>query len=387
MKIAKWFGLLLLGAAPLLNGCAGFWNPPASTTTATTTTTLTSGVFFVLNINTAQIVSYYVDAGTLTQIATYATPNTPLALAVSPSNGFLYLSTVNGIYIYTIASGGTLTLGNSSSIISNDQPYALQVDSTGTWLVEGNCSVAELCAIPISTSTGLPTSKTEQVASLPSSDVHRLTISPDNNNVFVALGTNGTAVIPFTSGNANPFGTVGNIPVTTNLGAAAISVAVDPSDRLLYIGEINGVVSNNSGGLRVFKYASLPTIAEITGSPFATGGLGPSSILPISSGSYVYVANELTSSGSAGLIKGFSITNSSGVYSLTALGSTFSAGITTMGLAQDSTAKFVFAVSSGGSYDLTGYVFDAANLGYLDTVAQSKTGTDPVLASAIAAAH
>ena len=116
MKIVKWAGWLLLGAVPFLSGCDGFWNAPASSSSTTlTTTTLSSGVFYVLNIETSQIVAYYVDAGKLTQIATYSTPATPITLTVAPSNIFLYLSTVNGIYLYTISSSGTLTLGNSSS--------------------------------------------------------------------------------------------------------------------------------------------------------------------------------------------------------------------------------------------------------------------------------
>lgn len=386
MKRNKWFGVLLLGLTPWLNGCAGFWNAPASSSSSLTTTTLSSGVFWVLNIETQQIVAYYVDAGTLKQLGTYATPATPIALAVSPSNSFLYLSTVDGIYLYTIGSSGTLTLANGAGVISTDQAYSLQVDSTGTWLVEAVSGVADLYAIPVSASTGKPTSSTEQYVNLSGSSIQQLTISPDNAYVFVAMGTGGTAVVPFTSGNTDPFGSVTTIAVKGSSGAA-LSVAVDPSDRLFYIGETAATSGSNTGGLRVFKYASLPSISELSNSPYAAGGLAPYSILPISTGSYVYVANRQTASSSAGLIEGYSVTSSSGAYALTALGSTFSAGTHTVALAEDNTDEFVFAVSAGGSYDLSGYVFDSTNAGYLDTVIQTTTGTDPVLASAIAAAH
>lgn len=386
MKMKKWIGVLLLGAMPWLNGCAGFWDPPSSSSGSTTTTTLTSGVFWVLNIETAQIVAYYVKSGTLTAIATYATPATPIALAVAPSNNFLYLSTVNGIYAYTVGSSGTLSLANSSKPISTDQAYTLQVDSTGSWLVEAISGIGDVFAIPLSTSTGLPSSSSEPYVAIAGTSVQQLTISPDNTYVLVAMGTAGTAVVPFASGNANPFGTAGTIAVKGSSGAA-LSVAVDPSNRLFYVGETSATSGSNSGGLRVFKYASLPSIAELSGSPYAAGGLAPYSILPISTGSYVYVANRQTSSGSGGLIEGYSVATSSGNYTLTALGSTFSAGTHTVGLAEDSTEQFVFAVSAGGSSDLTGYVFDLTNLGYLDTVVQSSTGTDPVQASAIAAAY
>jgi len=390
MKITKWVSVLLLGAMPLLNGCSNFWQAPSSSSDGTTTTTLSSGVFWVLNIKTAQIVAYYVNAGTLTKIAYYSTPDTPVALTVAPSNSFLYLSTLNkGIYIYTINSSGTLTLSNSSSPISTDQAYAMQVDSTGTWLVEAMSGTASLYAIPISSSTGLPTASTEQSVGIAGSSIQQLTISPDNANVFVAMGTSGTATVPFAAGTAataNPFGTATTIPVKGGSSGSALSVAVDPSNRLLYIGETSATSGSNSGGLRVFKYGgSTPT--ELSNSPYAISGLAPYSILPVYSGSYVYVANRQTASGTAGLIKGFSIASSSSSYTLTALGSTFSAGTHTVGLAEDSSHQFVFAVSADGSYDLSGYVYDSTNSGYLDTVIQSTTGTDPTQASAIAAAH
>jgi 6-phosphogluconolactonase (cycloisomerase 2 family) len=161
-------------------------------------------------------------------------------------------------------------------------------------------------------------------------------------------------------------------------------VAVDPSSRLLYIGETVATSGSNSGGLRVFNFS---TLKEVSGSPYASGGLAPYSILPISTGDYVYVANRQTSSSSAGDIAGFSIAESDSVYSLTALGSTFKAGTHPVALAEDNSGTFVFTVSFGGSPDLTGYTFDSTNAGYLDSVISSTTGTDPVEASAIAAAH
>ncbi len=66
-----------------------------------------------------------------------------------------------------------------------------------------------------------------------------------------------------------------NIPVI-NIAGAAVSVAVDPNSRLLYIGETAAISGSNSGGLRVFNYS---TLAEVTGSPFATGGLAPYAIV------------------------------------------------------------------------------------------------------------
>ncbi len=56
-------------------------------------------------------------------------------------------------------------------------------------------------------------------------------------------------------------------------------------------------------------------------------------------------------------------------------------------MVEDNSGQFIFAVNFGGSPDLKGYVFDTTTAGALDAVISSSTGTDPVKATAIAAAH
>jgi 6-phosphogluconolactonase (cycloisomerase 2 family) len=390
MRVRQWTWLAVSGAL-FLAGCKGFWDAPATTTTTTTTTTLTSGDFYVLNVATNQVVGLYVNAGTLTALP--GTPPTlsaaPIAITVAPNNAFLYVSTLGGIFVYTIASNGELTIGNAGQAISADPAASMRVDATNSWLVEAVSGSSYAYAIQINPTTGALASTTEQTAVLPATTVEQVTISSDNSEVFVAMGSAGTAVIPFNSAGADPFGTVGNIAVK-NAGGAALSVAVDPvptgatAPRLLYIGETVATSGSNTGGLRVFDFA---TLKEITGSPFAISGLAPHSILPFLSGDYVYVVSRQTSSGATGVIAGFSLSDTNSVLALTALGSTFAAGTNPQGLVEDNTGAFVFAVDYGGNPDLLGYTIDSTHPGYLDTVISSATGTDPVQASAIAAWH
>jgi 6-phosphogluconolactonase (cycloisomerase 2 family) len=343
-----------------------------------------------MNVETKQVAGYYVNAGILTVLpgSPVTVPATPLAIAVSPNGSLLYVSTADGIYVYTISSTGQLTLGNASGPISSDQAISMQVSPDNDWLIEVATGAPYVYAIPIDSSTGAITSKTEQFAVLPASTVQQVAISPDETFVLVAMGSEGTATVPFTAADANPFGAVGKIAPVNSAGAA-ISVAVDPlqsgqtAPRLFYIGETAATSGSNTGGLRAFNFS---TLKEITGSPFGSQGLAPYSILPISTGNYVYVVNRQTSSGSTGVIAGFSISSSSSTYSLTALGSNFAAGTNPVAMAEDSTGTFVFAVDYGGSPDLKGYTFDSTNAGYLDGVISAATGTDPVQASAIAAA-
>jgi 6-phosphogluconolactonase (cycloisomerase 2 family) len=380
-------------AALCLTGCTGFWNAPSgSSGGGTGSTTLSSGDIYVLNVATSQMIGLYVNAGTLTALpgSPYALSAAPIAIAVAPNNAFLYVSTLGGIFIYNVnTSTGELTLGNSGQPISSDPATSMQVDSTNTWLVEGVSGTSNLFAIHVSASTGLLASNTEQTTVLPATSFQQIAVSPDDTFVLAAMGAGGTATVPFNPNNANPFGTVGTIGVRNATGAA-LSVAFDPipsgstAPRLFYIGETVATSGSNTGGLRAFNFS---TLKEITGSPFAIGGLAPYSILPLSTGDFVYAVSRQTSSGNAGVIAGFSIATANSAFTLTALGSTFAAGTNPQSLVEDNTHSFVFAADFGGSPDLIGYTFDTTTAGNLDKVISNATGTDPVQAGAVGALH
>jgi 6-phosphogluconolactonase (cycloisomerase 2 family) len=403
MKPLRWARLLpalFLVIMPFIQGCGDFWQAPSggSGGGGGTSTTLSSGVFYVLNQTTKQIVAYQINSGSLNTIGSYTLNSAPSAIAIAPGNGFLYVSTVTGIYLYTIASGGGLTVGNSGSAISSDVAAAIAVDTTGTWLVDAETVTGGVSvnAISINSSTGALNSTTEQTQTftVANAGVDQMAISGDDAYIFLALGEGGTLIDPFTSGNTNPLGGKATTVATKTTGASALSVAVDPGStttppRLFYIGETEA--SSNSGGLRAFDYSALVssgTTTEISGSPYASGGLAPTVILPDATGSYVYVASGQGAT-SDGILQGFNIasntTTSPTTYTLSSI-STVATGIQPAGLAEDSDENFVFAVSSGGSDDLDIFIFDTTTLGKLDTSNLStSTGTDPTGAVAVAA--
>ena len=386
MKLVK-CAWMLLAMTLLLTGCGNFWKAPSSSGSGgTTSTTLSSGYFYVINQSTKQLVAYDINSGALNQIAVYNLSAAPYAIAIAPSNSYLYVSTVAGIYLYTIGSGGALTIGNNGGVVSSDPAAAMAVDTSGAWLVDAvqGTSGVQLDAIPLNTD-GTYTGGTvgSEQYSLTNATVHQLVISADNQNAFVAAGQGGTLVIPFASGNANPLAAKATVIGVVNSGGAALSVAVDPSLRLFYVGETLAS-GGTTGGLRVFNYSSLGgTLTQASGSPIASGGLAPNTVLAIRSGEYVYVGNG-TGASSSGNITGFSITSSGSTYTI-AKANTVSAGIQPFGLAEDSNANFVIAVSEGGSPDLDAYIFDTTTTGQLDSSITSTTGTDPTEAIGVSA--
>ena len=370
MKMGRWAGGLLLAIAPFVTGCTGFWNAPTSSTTTTTTTTLSSGYFFLLDTGTSNIVSYSILSGVLTLGKAYSLPSAPIAMTVAPNGNFLYVSTASGIYVYTISSG-VLTLSNSSSDISADPATAMQVDPSGTWLVESSGS-GLLSAIPIASATGLLDSlRTTQNVTLASTSVNQMVFPASGGYLFIALGSNGTQEFAFKSSASAPLGTSPANTISLK-GTSALSVAVDPSSRMVYIGETAATTGSNSGGLRAFVFSpTANTLSELGASPISSGGTGPYSILPISSGDYVYVANW-TGQSSSGNITGFQIAASGASYTLTNVNS-IATGIRPMAIAEDSNGHFILAANSGGSPYLDAYIFDTTTAGKLDLTLSSST--------------
>jgi hypothetical protein len=65
-----------------------------------------------------------------------------------------------------------------------------------------------------------------------------------------------------------------------------------------------------------------------------------------------------------------------------AAGPTIAAGTLPIGLAQDSTGVWVFAVNSGGAPYLDSYTFDTTTLGTLDVQIVANTGASPIAIAA-----
>ncbi|UWZ86720.1 lactonase family protein [Occallatibacter riparius] len=388
MNRVRW-AHLALGLAVLLTGCSGFWDKPSGGGGGGGGNA--SGVFYVLNQTTQQVVGFAFASGSTTPKAVTGGSASlgviPYAMAIAPGGGFLYVSTGGGIFAYSIASSGALTLLNNSQAISQDLPTSMAVDGTGTWLIESIGGSGILNAIPISASTGiLDTARTVQTAQLPNTFLNGIAASPANQGtpyIFVAMGTGGTEILPFTANSTgNPFGTLSNIKVLKS-GGGATAIAVDPTNRLLYVGETVAVSGTQTGGLRVFTISSTH-IAEVSGSPYATAGAGPSAIVPLTN--YVYVANKtVTGAGTTSNITGFPIVSTGGVYSLGAVINTINAGTNTVGLAQENTGTYLLAVNAGGSPDLSTYTYDTTTPGKLVAGATASTGTDPTRPNAIVA--
>lgn len=381
---------ILMAATPFLAGCQGFWQNASSTgsTSGCTTncTTLSSGNFYILTGGTTpQVQGESIVSGKLTAISgspwTLTAP--PYAMAMDPAGNFLYVSSTSGVTMYPLSSGG-LETASAAAVASDIDALAIAVDTSGKWLIEaletGTGSLT-MAAIPLNTSNGQGNgaeATTSYAITNAAVQTGKISVSPDDAHVFVALGAGGTIAVPFNAGVAvgsNPFGSTAPVVTVAHTGGSALSVAVDPGGNLFYIGESLGDPTGTTGGLRAFTLASLgSTLVQATGSPIASGGLAPNAILPLSS--EIYVANGQGAS-TTGNITSFGLTSTAGVYTVAA-DTTTATGIQPFSLAEDSDSNFIFAINQNGDPYFSSYTFDTTTTAKLDVQITASTGTVPV---------
>ncbi len=300
----------------------------------------------------------------------------PTALAVTPSDSYLYMgSAAGGIYVYTIGSNGALTLGNSGAPVATGvSPAVLRVDPTGKWLLGADSFAGEAYVFQIG-SGGLLTSISSSVvtlnASIPAND---LEITPNGDYVFVSCGTAGIYTMSFNS-STGALAQINSVLTPKTTDAADYGMAISPSGGYLFAAETVTV----GGGVRVFSIATNGDLSEASGSPYATAS-GAFSVFVDASGSYLYVANR-----AQGTISGFLLSNSGALTGIA--GSPFSTGTDPQAMVEDNSKTYIAVICAGGSPDLEVFTFNGSTPGALVKFSTATTGTDPTDASSIAATH
>src|SRR5271156_4617210 len=122
--------LLLLGVA----GC-GFFVSQTNSGGGTNT----GDYLYVGNGNNRFIAGFAVSSSGSLSVLNNSPYNNGVAVlcsAIPPGNHFLYAGTTSGIFVYAINNDGSITVLNGGNIVAQDVvPTAMQVDSTGTYLL------------------------------------------------------------------------------------------------------------------------------------------------------------------------------------------------------------------------------------------------------------
>ncbi len=366
----------------MLAGCGKFFVPNSGGGGCTTNCVATDFMYVANQSTTApSLAAFTFASGTLA--AATSTPYTlsvlPSSIVINPANTFLYVGSLSGsIFLYTINSDGTLTAQNNNNpVASTVGVAAMKIDSTGAYLLVANAGSLSMSVFSINSSTGALTlvgaSLTLQNGNATGTTLNHLLITPNNQYVYVSQGTSGVDILTFSSATG-VLTEVGHLNSGNSATNSDQGLASDPSSQYLFVTE-TGV-----NAVRVLSIGTNGALKEVSGSPFKTG-LGPSAVMVDPTGTYVYATNRTDNT-----ISGFTLTATTGA--LAALpGSPYATGKTPVDIVEDNTKTYVATVNSGGSNDLAVFKFSTTSPGDLGTFANATTGTDPTIASAIAATH
>jgi 6-phosphogluconolactonase (cycloisomerase 2 family) len=284
-------------------------------------------------------------------LAPLATPNfpvgsNPVALKPHTSGDFLYIADFSGNDVTLLdinQSNGNLSVPVSVSIVNptnptnifatDKGPVSLAMSPTAPFLFAVNQTSGDVTAYTVDPGTGsLGVLSGSPFPIQPASHPSSVAISPSGNFLFVANATEGTIAV-FSIGGNGALAQAG-IPTSVGAGATPTSITVEHSGRFLYVTDpahnavlgfsiqtggalspINGspflagaapvglgidpqgalLFAVNSGSNNVSAYAidsSTGALGQVTGSPFPTGGVGPSAVAVDADTSFAYVTEQ-----------------------------------------------------------------------------------------------
>lgn len=376
------FGVCASAAAGLtvtlaLTGCGQFF-PPLSSSGGGGSGSASGDYIYVGNTGTnpLTLAGFSIASSALSTISgsDWQVSLVPTALAVTPNDTYLYLgSAAGGIYVYTIASNGSVTLANDGAPVATGvSPSVLRVDPTGKWLLGASSFAGQAYVYQIGnggTLTAISSSVVTLNSGNPATD---LEISPSGSYVFVSCGTAGVYEMSFNT-DTGALAQINGVLNTKTADAADNGMAISPNGDFLFVAE------TVTGGVRVLSIGTNGVLTEESGSPYKTD-TSAYAVLVDSTGSYVYVANR-----TAGTVSAFLLTNSGALSSIS--GSPFTTGSLPVALVEDKTDAYIAVVCAGGSPDLQVFSISSTTAGALTAFATAKTGTDPTEATSIAATH
>jgi 6-phosphogluconolactonase (cycloisomerase 2 family) len=262
----------------------------------------------------------------------FSTGANPFAVAVSPSNKFVYVtnwssSTISGFSINNTTGALTsLTPSTYNAGISTYWPSYLAVNPSSSLLYVLCSNNNALAAYTVAADGSLSLITVYSPASYP------VSIQIDSSGKYLYhANANSNTLYNYTIGSG---GTLSSSVTTSIAYLSPSALAIDSTHNILYV--------VNSGSKNIVAYAistSDGTLSALSGFPMSTGTT-PNSIAIDPTGKFLYVANKSDNN-----ISGYTI-GSAGT--LTAMSATFSAGTNPCSIAVDPCGKYVYAVNYGG---------------------------------------
>jgi 6-phosphogluconolactonase len=287
----------------------------------------------------------------------------PNGIALMPSKKFLYAvnSANNSISIFNVASDGTLTLTATPTPVSFSPINAVVDPSSKYLLVTNDLSTVQNQGSVSVFSIDADTGALSEVAGSPvPANAHpfEILITPSGKFVYITnRSIDMVTAFTFSNGVLTPLGP-GLSPVPAGSGVSGL--AVDGSERFLYVANINGKNQppnqNTTGNISGFNIdSSTGALTPMPGSPFtANNGNGPAAITVDPSGKFVYA----TTAGSSFSIWCFAITSTNGQL-VSATNSPFSLAAGGLFALIDPSGNYFYIGASTGN-GVAGYTYNSS---------------------------
>jgi 6-phosphogluconolactonase (cycloisomerase 2 family) len=393
VTMRRWAGQAVaaigIWALCLTTGCGTFFIYPGNQSGSGGSST--GDYVYVANAIVGSLAGFSVGTGTLTAVtgSPISLGFSPSAVAVNPANTLVFVAGTNGTYgfvnVYSIGSTGALTLLMSNNVGAASE-VAIDISPDGDWLVglDANGPPAQQAIVDeyqINSSTGQLTQGNGAIyqytgSVIPTINPLGIKFAPNENYVFVAVGTAGDLVFPF-SGST---GITAIGALSLSLGSAATvsdnALAVSSNSSYLYIAR-----SGPGGGLAVYTIGSGGALNIVSGSPLATGNQ-PTSVVVNKAGTNIYVANQPDST-----VSGYSISSNGAVAVLSP--ATSSTVAEPRVLAVDNSGNYLLATAYVSTPDLSMYSYSSTSGLTFATSTSTTTsgGAEPAGAISVAATH
>jgi 6-phosphogluconolactonase (cycloisomerase 2 family) len=374
-----------------ISGCGQFFAKSTSTGSSGSSGSggsTTGDYLYVANGNTSlnTISGFALSSGLLANLSgsPYSPGVTPYALAINPANTLLYVTDpLSGIYVYSIASNGALTLLNGGAV-ANVGAESIAIDPSGNWLLamqdQASGTAPIVSVFGINSSTGALTTQGNSIT-LDTGSAGQLAFVPSTTatTTYLAYATLGTGGIDGLSFNTST-GDLTLLSVHQNSKLAGSyadnGIMANPAGTYLFVSE------TGTNGVRTFSINTNGTLSELSTSPLANTGSGVGAILVDATGSFLYVAN---SGANPGTISAFTISSAG---ALTAVaGSPFTTGLAPSSLVEDNTKGYLAVACEGGTPDMQVFAINATT-GALTSSATATTGSvSPAGALSVVATH
>ncbi|MES2222900.1 MAG: beta-propeller fold lactonase family protein, partial [Acidobacteriota bacterium] len=249
-----------------------------------------SSFLFVSNANNGTIRAFAVSSGNVSSVAqsTVNAPASPTAIAGTPNGKFLYVATSDGgVYLNAAARNGSLVQANHENPVAHvTQPTWMSMDRAGKWLFVASSVAGEVQEFRIDATTGA-LHPALQLPALDPGKPKEVYVTPDNQKLFIALGTGGVDAFPFDAATG-AVGTRQHIAPLKTVSSDNV-VTSDSASRSLYVSEANT-------GIRAFSIGDGATLQEIPGSPFGSPQTVPTSMVMQASGGELVAVDSAVNS-------------------------------------------------------------------------------------------